>query len=301
MMVIKTWLAVAVMTGVVVAGQAQAGYQITIKSASEGDKKGRHAQAQGGNNTMVFAADADKARIDFTEGHAPGGGKDSYLVTQDAGKTFTMVSPKEKTYMKWDMDAMMGMVGAMGSMMKMQVSNPKVEKLLDEAGESLLGYPTRHYKTRTAYHMSMNVMGFKNEMDIAKEDETWTTTRLDISTLGAWFNKMPKTQNEELDKLVQAEKGKMTGMPLKMLSVQTTTDSQGKASVTRSSMVVTEIKKIGASDFSVEIPSDYKEMDLLEAAGQEAEKGATSGRAKHKASPQFDFGNMMKKAMESAQ
>lgn len=286
MTVMKTWLAMAVMTGVV-AGQVQAGYQITI--------------AQGGNNTMVFAADADKARIDFTEGNAPGGGKDGYLVTQDAGKTFTMVSPKEKTYMKWDMDAMMGMAGAMGNMMKMQVSNPKVEKLLDEAGEPLLGYPTRHYKTRTSYHMSMSVMGFKNEMDIAKEDETWTTTRLDVSTLGAWFNKMPKTQNEELDKLVQAEKGKMNGMPLKMLSVQTTTDSQGKASVTRSSMIVTDIKKIGASEVSVEIPSDYKEMDLLEAAGQEAEKGTPRKNRKNKAPAGLDFNSLMKKAMESAE
>jgi hypothetical protein len=138
-------------------------------------------------------------------------------------------------------------------------------------------------------------------MDIAKEDETWTTTRLDVSTLGAWFNKMPKTQNEELDKLVQAEKGKMNGMPLKMLSVQTTTDSQGKASVTRSSMIVTDIKKIGASEVSVEIPSDYKEMDLLEAAGQEAEKGTPRKNRKNKAPAGLDFNSLMKKAMESAE
>jgi hypothetical protein len=300
MMAMKTGLTVAVMMGVL-AGQVQAGYQITIKSVSEGDKKGRQAQAQGGNNTMVFAADADKARIDFIEGHAPGGGKDGYLITKDAGKSFTMVSPKDKTYMKWDMDAMMGMAGAMGNMMKMQVSNPKVEKLLDEAGESLLGYPTRHYKTRTAYHMSMTVMGFKNEMDIVKEDESWTTPKLDISTLGAWFNQMPKTQNEELDKLVQAEKGKMTGMPLKMLSVQTSTDSQGKASVTRSSMVVTDIKKIGASEVSVEIPEDYKELDLLQAAGQEPETGTPRKTRRSQAPAGLDFNTLMKKAMQSAE
>ncbi len=284
-----------------VAVQAQAGYQITIKSVSEGDKKGRHGQEQGGNNTVTLSADADKARIDFTEGNAPGGGKDGYLVTQDAGKTFTMVSPKEKTYMKWDMEAMMGMAGAMGGMMKMQVSDPKVEKLLDEVGEPILGYPTRHYKFRTSYHMSMAVMGFKNEMNIAKEEEAWTTTKLDISTLGAWFNKMPKTQNEELDKLVQAEKGKMTGMLLKMLSVQTSTDSQGKSTVTRTSMNVTEIKKIGAGDVLVEIPSDYKEMNLFEAAPQDEEAGATRKTRKNKAPSGVDFKSMFKKAMESAE
>jgi hypothetical protein len=300
MKTMNMWLA-GVVTAAMVAVQAQAGYQITIKSVSEGDKKGRHGQEQGGNNTVTLATDASKARIDFTEGNAPGGGKDGYLVTQDAGKTFTMVSPKDKTYMKWDMEAMMGMAGAMGGVMKMQVSDPKVEKVLDEAGESILGYPTRHYKFRTSYHMSMAVMGFKNEMNIVKDEEAWTTTKLDISTLGAWFNKMPKTQNEGLDKLVQAEKGKMEGMPLKMQTVQTSTDSQGKSTVTRTSMNVTEIKKIGAGDVSVEIPSDYKEMNLFEGVPQEEEAGGARKTRKNKAPSGVDFNSMFKKAMESAE
>ncbi len=250
---------------------------------------------------MVMATDADKGRVEFTEGHGPIPGSGGYLVTQDAGKTFFMVSPKDKTYTKWDMEAMMGMAGAMGGMMKMQISDPKIEKVLDEAGEPILGYSTRHYTFRTAYRMSMSVMGFKNEMTIAKDEETWTTTQLDISTLGAWFNKMPKTQNDELDKLIQMEKGKMSGLPLKMLSTQTTTDGQGKTTVTRTSMNVTEIKKIGARDVVVDIPENYKEVSLFQAADKEDGKDEQTGARKRQTPPKFDFGSMMKKAMESAE
>ena len=296
------FMAMMVVAGVM-AVQVQAGIQMTMKSVTEGDKKGRQPGASGmGNNTMVMSTDADKARIDFKEGHGPGVGEGGYLVTKDAGRTFYLVSPKEKTYMKWDMEAMMGMAGAMGNMMKMQISDPKVEKLLDEAGEPILGYATRHYKFRTSYHMAMTVMGFKNEMTIDRLEETWTTTKLDVSAASAWFSKMPKTQNEEFDKLIAAEKAKMTGVPLKMLSEQTTTDSQGKATVSRSSMTVTEINKIGSGDVVVEIPEDYKEMDLMQAAGgQDGEStGRKPGSHKRQGQPQMDFGSLMKKAMEQS-
>lgn len=281
------------------AGQVRAGYQITMKSVSQGDLKGRHGQAGMQNNTVVMSADGEKARLEFTEGQGPVAGKGGYLITKDAGRTFTMVSPKDKTYMKWDMEAMMGMAGAVGGMLKMQISDPKVEKLLDEVGEPILDYPTRHYKFRTAYRMVMNVMGFRNEMTIDRAEEVWTTTQLDVSTVGAWFNNMPKIQNEELDKLIKAEKGKMTGVPLKMLAVQTTTDSQGKTSVTHTSMNVTGVKKIGSSEVSVDIPDDYKEVNLFPAAGQEG-AAQDPGSARRQAPPKIDFGNMMKKAMESA-
>lgn len=289
-----------VSASVLLVSQAHAGYQITMKSTTEADRQPRNANAQNANTTLRMTTANDKARIDFVEGQMPGVSDDGYLITKDSGKTFYMVSTKEKTYMKWDMESMMGMAGAVGNMMKMKVSDPKVEKLLDEAGQPILGYPTRHYKFRTSYHMSMAVMGFKNEMTINKEDETWTTTKLNIAAIGAWFNKAPKTQNAEMDKLIEASKGTMSGVPLKMLSVQTSTDSQGKTTISRTSMNVTEIKNV--SDVSVDIPSDYKEIDLFGGANDQDASESKNPRSQHKASaPKFDFGNMMKKAMESVE
>lgn len=288
------WMSSAVL---LIACQVQAGFQLTMKSVIDGDKQTGRNQPQGGNSTVRMTTAGDKARIDFMEGGIQGQDDGGYLVTKDAGRTFYLVSPKEKTYMKWDMESMMGMAGAMGNMMKMQVSDPKVEKILDQASQPILGYPTRHYKFRTSYHMSMTVMGFKNEMDITREEETWTTTKLDVSAVSAWFKQAPKTQNAEMDKLIEAEKSKMTGVPLKTVSVQTSTDRQGKATVTRSSMEVTEINKVDNVD--VDIPADYQEMDLFGGAGQEEPRGK-AGNQGRTAPGKIDFGGLMRKAMESA-
>ena len=176
-----------------------------------------------------------------------------------------------------------------------------VQMVLDEAGPTLLGYPTRHYMFRTSYRVSMNVMGFKNESSVSKDEESWTTTKLNLSVLGAWAGKMPKTSNEDLDQLIQAEKGKMKGIPLKTLSIQTTTDSQGKASVLKSSMEVTEIKKVGADAVSFDVPSDYQEMSLPMSGGNDEDQTKGHSKSKRSSPPKLDFGDLMKKAMEQAQ
>jgi len=273
--------------------QSYAGYQITVKSMVDA---GRHGKKEN-DNVIKMTTDSNKARIDFTEGRALGAEKGSYLLTQNSGKTFIMVSPENKTYMKWDMDSMMNMAGAMGNMMQMKITDPKVEMLLDEADAPLLGYPTRHYKIRISYQISMSVMGFKNESTISKDEESWTTTKLDVAALGAWVGKTPKTNNQNMDQLIQAEKSKMKGFPLKILSVQTTTDNQGKATISKSSTEVTEIKTVGASTVSFEIPSDYQEMNLPMAADNESEKPISNKNAQ----PKIDFGALMKKTMEQTE
>jgi len=54
---------------------------------------------------------------------------------------------------------MLGTAGAvmngMGAMVKMDFSTPKVEKLADEDGGTLLGLPTRHVRYRTSYTLTV--------------------------------------------------------------------------------------------------------------------------------------------------
>jgi hypothetical protein len=278
--------------------QAYAGYQITVKTVSDADSHGTKKTA---DNVVKMTSESSKARIDFTEGQVPGAEKGSYLLTQDSGKTFIMVMPDNKAYMKWDMDSMMNMAGAMGNMLQMKITDPKVETILDESGPAILGYPTRHYKLRTSYRVSMNVMGFKNESTISKDDESWATTKLDLSALGAWAGKTPKTNNQSMDQLIQSEKNKMKGFPLKTLSITTTTNIDGKISVSKSSMEVTEIKTVGADTVSFEIPSDYQEMSLPMTTENEVEQPKGKSKSNKSSPSKIDFGALMKQAMEQAQ
>ena len=242
---------------VLLAAHAQAGFQYTVQTTVDGGKRG----AGPGNQTMQMTSDGVKARMEFTKG-GPMKAGEGYILTQDGGKTLLMVTPKEKSYMKWDMEAMMGMAGAMTSMMKMEVTDPKTEKLLDEAGPALLGYPTRHYKFRTRYGMSMTIMGFNNTSTVLREEEVWTTTKIDTAALASWIKKAPKTMNESLDKLIRDQMDRMTGLPLKMLTVQTTTDKAGKAQTSTTTMEVTEVKELKPAASLFEIPEGYTEAKL---------------------------------------
>src|SRR5258705_13889356 len=80
----------------------------------------------------------DKARVEFKDSTNPNPAtpKGTYLLTKDGGKTLFLVNPEEKTYAVWDLNAMLGTVGnvmnGMGALLKIQFSEPKVEKLTDE-------------------------------------------------------------------------------------------------------------------------------------------------------------------------
>ena len=212
---------------------AQAGWEYTAVTKAEGG--GRKAQMMG--NSIKALVAGNQARGEFVESANPMMSAGSYLLMQDAGKTMYMVNPQEKTYSTWDLKAMMGMAGGAMSMMNMQVKEPKVEKLLEEDGGKILGYPTTHYRFRTSYSMEMSFMGMNQSSSVVKEEDIWATTALkeaafSFQGIGAEM----KSGNEQLDRLIAAQKGKVTGFPLKMVHSQSTKDARGQEQVMTTTM-----------------------------------------------------------------
>lgn len=225
----------------------------------------------------------DKARVEFKESGNPMAKKGAYLITRDGGKTIYLVDPEEKTYAEWDIQAMLGLVGAvtqgMGPLLKMEFSDPKVEKLLDEDGGTVAGLPTRHTRYRTSYDMKVKVLGMGNEASVVTEQETWSTDRLQDVGLGIWLRSdPPRTGNPQFDKLIAAEVEKTAGFPLKTVTVSTTTQKKGgKATTTRSVMQVTQLDtKADVAAASFEIPAGYQETQLLP-TGESEEEGGLGG------------------------
>ncbi len=216
----------------------------------------------------------EKARVEFKEaGGNPVAKEGAFLITRDGGKTVYFVDPEEKTYAVWDLSAMLGVAGAvmkgMGPLLKFEFTTPKVEKLLEEDGGTLLGMPTKHYKYRTSYTMKMKVFGMANDADIVNEQDIWATEKLQDAALGVWLrSEPPRTGNEQLDKLISSEMGKVQGFPLKTVTVSTTTQKKNnKQTVTRSTMEVTQLETATPAAASFEIPAGYKETQLLPMQG----------------------------------
>lgn len=233
----------------------------------------------------------DKARIEF-QGANPTGAKGAYLITRDGGKVVYMVNPEDKTYAEWDVQALLGAAGAvmqgMGPLLKFEVSDPKVEKLAEEDGGSILGIPTRHVRYRTSYTMKVKVLGMGTVSDIVSEQDIWTSDRLQDRALGVWLrSEPPRTGNAELDKLITSQY-KIQGFPLKMVTVTTSTpQKKGQPTVTRSTMEVTQLDTSATvPDSRFEIPAGYQETQMVPTGapgeGEEAEQGGLGGLLRKK-------------------
>ncbi len=252
----------ATIASLILTAQSHAGYSFTSVTTASG---GHGADAQ--NSVVQALVEGPQARVEFVESRNSMMAKGNYVLTQDAGKTMIMVDPGDKTYSKWDMEGMMGAAGdvmkMMGGMVQMEFSEPKIEKLADEAGPSLLGYPTHHYKFRTTFSTAMTVMGRKNSTTTVKEEEIWATPKIADAGMGAWLRKSPpKSGNEQLDKMIRSEMNKIEGFPLKQIMVNTTTDANGKAKSHTMTMEVTELKKVAVPASAFVLPADYTEMKM---------------------------------------
>lgn len=211
----------------------------------------------------------DNSRVNFKESDNPLLKPGAYLITKDGGRTIFLVDPEEKTYAEWDIQAMLGAAGAvlngMGPVLKVEFTEPKVEKLLEEAGPDMLGLPTRHYRYRTSYTMKMKVLGMGNESSVVQEEDIWTTDKLSDAALSIWLRSdPPKTGNEQLDKLIASDRGKIAGFPLKTVVVSTSTNKKNKQTTTRTTMEVTELNtKASAPGSSFEIPAGYEKTEMM--------------------------------------
>jgi hypothetical protein len=244
-------------------------YKTVTKTESATGRGGGDIQAEGwvsgGNAKVEFLASAGNPVL--REG--------TYMITKDGGKTLYLVNPQEKTYAEWSLEGMLGTLGAvmngLGPLLRIQFSEPKVEKLMEEDGGTVAGLPTRHYKVRTSYSMTIKVLGMGRTTDAVSDQDVWATTRLQDLGLGVWLRaEPPRTGNEDFDKMIAAEAGKFQGFPLKMVTVTTSTAKKGgRSSTTTTTMEVTHLDanaSVPASTF--EIPAGYEKTEILPARPQ---------------------------------
>jgi hypothetical protein len=261
-------LAVAVM--LVLAAPSFAGVVYSAKTTGEG-AKGAEMQS----STVRAWVSEGNAKVLFEASENPMTESGSYLITRDGGQTIYLVNPEDKTFAKWDLEAMMQLASGAMKMVNLKITDPKVEKLGESLGEPIIGVPTTHYKFRTSYGMQMKFFGMSQSNTIVQDEEIWSAPSLLDAGFGIWLRKSPpKTGDDQFDALMRSEMQKMNGFPLKRLTVTTTTDKNGKAQTTRTTMEVTEMQMVPIPASTFEIPPDYKETQLLPSGeGEEGEQG----------------------------
>lgn len=224
-----------------------------------------------GKRPMVMTVEAwtegDQARVEFRESDNPFLEKGTYLLSKDGGETMILVNPEEKEFGRFSLEALLGGVGAVfggdNPLLKMEISSPKVEKLLEEDGGQVAGYATKHYRYRTSYRMNLKVFGISRPADVVNEEDLWVADSLTERGLGVWLrSRQVKTGNADLDGLIEAEAKKYKGFPLKTV-ITTTSTSKGKPTTTTTRMEVTTIEKFATSPVSFDVPAGYSEAEMM--------------------------------------
>ncbi|MBZ0111985.1 MAG: hypothetical protein K8J08_05970 [Thermoanaerobaculia bacterium] len=224
---------------------------------------------QGGVNTTVEAwVDGDKAKVLFTDSDQPMLGEGGYLLTNDGGRTMFFVDPDEGTYMRWDLDAMLGGLGgamqSLGPMMKMDFTNYESEKVSEGAGPELHGLATTHYVFKNSYDMEIKVMGMGQKTHNETHNEMWTTTQLADAGFAVWLrNEPPKTGIEGLDTYLADQVSQVQGFPLKTIVTTTSTDQKkGRTNTTVTTTEVTTLREEAIDPATFVLDRSLKETEM---------------------------------------
>lgn len=246
-------------------------YEFIVHSQSSrtGDKESVMMRGRG-----TFAG--ENGRIDILETSTPSGtfgGKGSYFIVQESGKKMILVDPTNKQYMQWDMASMLAglskVMNAMGGLVKMEMSDVKIDAQSLGAGEMIEGYKTVHYRMVENYTVSTKVFGRSS----TSRSETTTDYYFAPSLKGLAnpFMASGKQMAQSFDMFNNpAYKTQMAtamakiqfGVPVRSVTRTVSTDDKGKQQVSVVTSEMVNFKNIDVPHSTFAIPEGFKEIQM---------------------------------------
>lgn len=256
-------------------------YEFVMKTTSKatGNKETVSMRGRG-----TYAGDDAKIEILDAGSTAGGqdayGGKGTYFVVRNGGEEMLLVNPEEKSYMKWDLAAMMAgmskVVNAVGGMVKMQMSDVKIEAKEMGAGPTIQGYPTRHYQMIQNYTVSASMFGRSSKSRTETTTDYYIAPNLRVanpfvsnSQANAMVAQFDMFNNPDYKSQMAAANARMpkSGAPLRWESRMVSTDEKGKQETSTTVMEMINFKAGNIPASAFQIPGDYKKVEMPSMAG----------------------------------
>lgn len=264
-------------------------YEFIVRSQSDrtGNKESVMMRGKG-----TFAG--SDGRIDILEAGPQGnsdtfGGKGSYFLMLDGGKKMMLVDPANKQYMEWNMANMLAgmskMMNAMGGLMKMEISDIKIDAHNLGAGETLQGYKTVHYQMVQNYTVNLKIFGHSSKSRSETTTDYYFAPALRglanpfVSNSQAWAQSFDMFNNPDYKSQMAAAQSRIEyGVPLKSVVKTVTTDDKGKqqTSVMTSEMVNFHNTDVPRSAFA--IPEGFKQTEMPKLDANMAAGGAAGAK-----------------------
>jgi hypothetical protein len=143
----------------------------------------------------------------------------SYMLVTDG--EMVLVNPATRTFARFDTSMFEGMAAMAG---QMEITDARFEKVVDEAGEPIQGYPTRHYQFKSSWKMGMQGVPMKTETSTV--EDIWTTTAFELpaAPMGPSMSGMPSQVEALAENRALRD---IEGVPLKHVTVQSTKTDMG--------------------------------------------------------------------------
>lgn len=195
----------------------------------------------------------DKGRIDFVErnGRKEEGGL--YLMTLDGGKTAVLGDKRKSIYSEWDSEEYFSEMGRLlhkaGRFAKLEITDVKVEKVLEKPGPELLGYAATHVRLVTTAGVKFSVLVKKYQYVLKITDDIWMAPQLEIHPIEQqWINAQTSTGFGQLDELLDSWYMHLPATVLKQESVFEIKDLVKKEESTKVEKInITSIEKLDSS------------------------------------------------------
>jgi hypothetical protein len=202
----------------------------------------------------------------------------SYILLNEQG--MYLVNPSASSFARFDVSMFTGMVQALNeSGLTFEFKDIAIEETLDEAGESIEGYSTRHYQFKSTWKMVMAGSAMTTQVDSV--EDIWTTTELAIPTQASMqFGQasLPPSVQE----LANAQGLRnVEGFPLRTITAQTTkmdmgmkgpgaglaqrmaSRAMGAGGNVTTTIEIKDIEEVDVPAETFEIPAGYTETQLF--------------------------------------
>jgi len=267
-----------------------------VKERRATETKGEGSRMQVVESTF----EGPNARIAYVEGADPMMGEGGYMLLR--GNSMYMVNPSTRTYIRMDQAELKAMTdqakqaqkkndewAAQGGGGKKTLQDFQFEPLVDEAGPTMFGFPTRHYKYRLKYKISESLSGqagMTMDQTVDRTEEFWSTTEPVIkgaTSRGPMAGMAGEDVDDELPpEVLEAEKTMSSkGFRLKSTTESKETDGFGGAiskmmrlgslgmtggsekTETRTTTEVLEIRQASVPKETFEVPAGYTETSMM--------------------------------------
>lgn len=241
-------------------------YEFSGKSWTEGSKKEMPLTG------TVFLKSPSSFRVEFKESENPMLTEESVILSKDL-KTIYLLNTKDKTYAELNFeDLMQSLVSLAGSLLNLEIENPKVEVRKGSEDKNILGFSCKHIIIETSYDMKMKVLFMKSKQKIHYISEYWLAPTFPVMLKDWYQEKSFKTGIPDLDKLIEMETAQVKGMVLKIKKVTETKNEKGETTKTYDESEITKIEEKDFPSSYFEIPKDYKKIELFPKEEKEGTK-----------------------------